>query len=161
MVSKAIGTMILATSLLGCHSTTYIKPPVNNPSDDATIKLAQAASSVSDSMLEIARIEKEVFPKTKANTLRIPNVFELQTRATVDWAGPIQELTNRLTQAAHYRLRVLGHPPAIPILISLNAKDESIGELLRDIDYQAGKKASIYVYPKSRVIELRYAKIYA
>lgn len=161
MVSRVIAVTALIFSLVGCRTATYMKPPVNSPSDDATIKLAQAASSVSDSMLEIARIEKEIFPRTKANTLRIPNVFELQTRATVDWAGPIHELTNRLTQAAHYRLRVLGHPPAIPILISLNAKDESLGELLRDIDYQAGKKASIYVYPKSRVIELRYAKVYA
>ena len=33
-------------------------------------------------------------------------------------------------------------------------------KILRDIDYKAGKKAFIHVYPNSQVVELRYAKIY-
>ncbi|WED42436.1 type IVB secretion system lipoprotein DotD [Legionella cardiaca] len=138
-----------------------MKPPVNAPSDDATIKLAQAASSVSDSMLEMQRIEKVILPKNKDNTLTIPNAYNLQSRATVDWSGPIEEVTLRVARAAHFRLRVLGKEPAVPVLISLNSKDMSLAEILRDIDYQAGKKATIYVYPNSQVVELRYAKIYS
>ncbi len=149
--------VILLTS---CHGT-YKKPPINDPSDDATIKLAEAASSVSDSMLQIARIEKVITPPRKDNTLTIPNAYTLQARASVDWSGPIGELTARIAKAAHYRLRVLGKEPSIPVLISLNAQDESLGEILRNIDYQAGKKADIHVYPNSQVVELRYAKVYS
>ena len=58
-------------------------------------------------------------------------------------------------------MRVLGQAPAVPVLISLDVNDESLAEILRDIDYQAGKKASIHVYSNSQVIELRYAKIYS
>lgn len=148
--------------LSGCtHSVTFKKPPINAPADDASIKLAEAANSISDSMLEIAKIEKAVSPPASDNTLTIPNAYNLQARASVDWSGPIEELTGRIAQAAHYRLRVLGRVPAIPVLISLNAKDRSLAEILRDIDYQAGRKANIHVYPNSQVVELRYAKIYS
>lgn len=151
---------IVSALLLGCAST-FKKPPVNNPSDDATIKLAEAAVSVSDSMLEMARIEKVIRPPNKDNTLTIPNAYNMQARAHVDWSGPIEELTARIAKAAHYKLRVLGQAPSIPVLISMSIKDESLGEILRDIDYQAGAKAYIHVYPNSQVVELRYAKIYS
>ncbi len=139
----------------------FKKPPANNPSDDANIKLAEAAVSVSDSMQEIARIEKVVTPPNKDNTLTIPNAYNLQARASVDWSGPIEELTARIAKAAHFKIRVLGKSPAVPVLISITIKDESLAEILRDIDYQAGKKAFIHVYPNSQVVELRYAKIYS
>ncbi len=149
--------------LIGCRTgiATYKKPPYNAPSDDASIKLAEAADSVSGSMLEMARVVKEVKPAPVDNILTIPNAYNLQARASVDWSGPVEELTARIAKAAHFRLRVLGHDPAVPVLISINVKDESLAEILRDIDYQAGKKASIHVYPNSQTIELRYAKIYS
>jgi len=151
---------IISALLAGCHAT-FKKPPMNNPSDDASIKLAEAAVSVSDSMLEMAKVEKVIIPQNKDNTLTIPNAYNLQARASVDWSGPIEELTARIAKAAHFKLRILGKPPAVPVLISLSIKDESLAEILRNIDYQAGKKAYIYVYPNSQVVELRYAKIYS
>ncbi|MDP1603072.1 MAG: type IVB secretion system lipoprotein DotD [Legionella sp.] len=139
-----------------------MKPPLNAPSDDASIKLAEAASSVSDSMLEMAKVEKVIyFHPHKENLLAIPNAYNLQAKASVDWSGPIEEVTDRIASAAHYRTRILGKAPAIPVLISLNIKDESLAEILRNIDYQAGKKAYLHVYPNSQVVELRYAKIYS
>ncbi|MBL7480701.1 type IVB secretion system lipoprotein DotD [Legionella bononiensis] len=160
MNNKIVIMFIVSAMLVGCAGT-FRKPPVNNPSDDATIKLAEAAVSVSDSMLEMARIEKVILPPNKDNTLTIPNAYNMQARASVDWSGPIEELTARIAKAAHFKLRVLGQVPAVPVLISLSLKDVSLAELLRDIDYQAGKKANIHVYPNSQVVELRYAKIYS
>lgn len=152
--------LFIAALITGCAGT-YKKPPMNNPSDDATIKLAEAAVSVSDSMMEMAKVEKVIKPPTKDNVLTIPNAYNLQARASVDWSGPIEELTKRIARAAHFKFRVLGKAPAVPVLISLNAKDLSLAEILRDIDYQAGKKANIHVYPNSQIVELRYAKIYS
>lgn len=153
--------LITASILLASCGGTYKKPPINDPSDDASIKLAEAASSVSDSMLEMAKVEKVISPPNKDNILTIPNSYSLQARASVDWAGPIEELTARIAKAAHFRIRVLGKEPAVPVLISISIKDASLAEILRDIDYQAGIKASIHVYPNSQVVELRYAKIYS
>lgn len=154
--------MLMQVALLtSCAHHSFRKPPANNPADDATIKLAEAAVSVSDSMLEMNRVEKVIHPPQLDNVLTIPNACNLQARASIDWSGPIEELTERIAKAAHYRLRVLGQLPSLPILISISAKDKSLAELLRDIDYQAGKRAYIHVYPNCQVVELRYAKIYS
>ena len=162
MNKKLIILVTSALLLAGCRGLPFMKPPLNPPSDDASIKLAEAATSVSDSMLEMARVEKVIYrPGLKDNILVIPNAFNLQARASIDWAGPIAELTARVAKAAHYRLRILGKEPAVPVLISLNVKDDSLAEILRNIDYQAGQKAYLQVFPNSQVIELRYAKIYS
>ncbi len=162
-MNNKLAVFFLTSALItGCTAhITYKKPPINPPSDDASIKLAEAANSVSDSMMDMARIEKVIMPPNRDNTLNIPNTYNLQTRASVDWSGPIAELTKRIAKAAHFRVRILGQAPAVPILISLNLKDQSLAEILRNIDYQAGKKAYIHVYPNSQVIELRYVNIYS
>jgi defect-in-organelle-trafficking protein DotD len=160
-MNKKIITLIIASILLSAcrgSSMALMKPPLNKPSDDASIKLAEAASSVSDSMLEMAQVEKVIYYSAKKPTLvNIPNAFNLQTRASIDWSGPIEELTSRISQAAHYHFRVLGRVPAIPVLISIQARDDSLAAILRNIDYQAGQKAFIRVYPHEQVVELRYA----
>lgn len=158
---RITSAVILSCLLVGCSPVSYKKPPMNDPSDDANIKLAEAASSVSESMREVAKIEKVVIPPKTGNHATIPDAPNLSARASVDWNGPIAELADRIAKAAHYKLRILGNEPSIPILISLIAKDESLATLLRDIDYQAGKRASLYVYPKTQVLELRYAKMYS
>lgn len=160
MNNNLVRILIISVFLSGCAAT-YKKPPMNDPSDDATIKLAEAANAVSDSMLEMARVEKVIKPPHTDNNLTIPNAYNLQAKASVDWSGPIEELTMRIARSAHYKLRVLGRPPAVPVLISVTKTDRSLAEILRDIDYQAGKKADIHVYPNSQVVELRYAKIYS
>lgn len=160
MNNKRLILLAAAILLTGCHAT-FKKPPVNDPSDDANIRLAEAATSISESMLEMAKTEKVITPKHRNNHLTIPNTGSLQARASVDWSGPIEELTARLAKAANYRLVVLGKEPSIPLLISVTTRDESLAEILRDIDYQARKKADIRVYPHSQVVELRYAKIYS
>jgi defect in organelle trafficking protein DotD len=121
MINKFVIFILASTLLIGCGKI-FKKPPVNDPSDDATIKLAEAATSVSDSMLEMARVEKIITPPTKDNTLTIPNAYNLQARASVDWSGPIEEITFRVAKAAHFRLRVLGKEPAVPILVNISIK---------------------------------------
>jgi defect-in-organelle-trafficking protein DotD len=159
-MKKWLHLLILSSTLLcGCTSL-FKKPPVNEPTNDADIRLAEAASSISSSMAEMAQVEKIVTPKHKGNRSTIPNSYNLQTRASVDWAGPIEELTARVAKAAGYHLSVMGKEPSLPILISLNVKDESLVEILRNIDYQAGKRAFIHAYPDRQLIELRYAQNY-
>lgn len=151
------GLLLMLTS---CATPMAKKPPVNAPSDDASIKLAEAAGSISDSMMEMAKIEKVLLPKGQDNVVRIPSSYNLQTRASIDWVGPVEELTQRIASASHYRLRVLGYAPTVPILINMSVKDQSLAEILRNIDYQLGNRGNIHVYPPNQVIELRYVKFY-
>ncbi|MCL5261667.1 MAG: DotD/TraH family lipoprotein, partial [Gammaproteobacteria bacterium] len=78
--------------------------------------------------------------------------------ASIDWSGPVGPLVKKIATASNYKLRVLGTPPAIPILVSISAKDTPLADILRDATFQCGNKANIVVYPASRTIELRYVK---
>lgn len=153
-------TLLLLLLLTACQTVTYKKPPTNEPSTDATIQLAEAAISISNSMHEMATVEKVIYPANPKNHQNIPHLTALQTRVSVDWSGPITELVRRVAKAAHFRFNVLGKEPAIPILISVTARDKSLTELLRDIDYQAGNRASILVSGAHHLIELRYENAY-
>ena len=155
---KKSAIMLAALLLIGCQSTVSKKPPLNAPSDDATIKLAEAAHSVSNSLLELARIKSASTPKNLTKALPDTQAFNLQTRASVDWSGPIQPLAEKVAKAGHYRLRVLGKAPAVPVLIGVSTVDATLGDILRDMDFQAGNKASVKIYAHKKVIELRYAK---
>lgn len=151
--------VLCASLLLTACSVKSInrKPPQNAPSSDASIKLAEAANAVSKSLIELAKIEKESKPIKQKNLVNVSS-FNMQARASIDWSGPIEELLQRLTKANFYRLRVLGNKPAIPVLISLTSQDEQFGDIFRNIDYLAGEKADIQIYPKLKIVELRYAK---
>ncbi|GAB4393249.1 MAG: type IVB secretion system lipoprotein DotD [Gammaproteobacteria bacterium] len=130
-------------------------PPAN---DVASIKLAETAEVISQSLLKLAAIQATATPPVADH---LPNVHApgLSDNVSVDWSGPIAQLVLKVATIAGYKTRVLGKAPAVPILITLNVENQPLGTVLRDLDYQAGNRASIKVYPDSRVIELRYAEI--
>ena len=157
--SNRIMRVVAAALLLSaCTSMTTKKPPRNAPSDDATIQLSESAHAVSDSLSELAEIEAATLPPQN-KALPQPFDYSLQTRASLDWSGPIEPLVAKIAAAAHYQIRVLGHEPAVPVLISIAAEEKTLGEILRDADFQAGEKAHIVVYSPQKIIELRYAKV--
>lgn len=151
-------SFLLLSSCSSSQKTTLEKPPVNAPSEDADIKLAEAANSVSSSLIELARIEKVTKGDKGQKKLVNVNSYNLEAKASVDWSGPVEELVERLAMASFYKLRVLGKAPAIPVLVSVSAHNETLVNILRNIDYQAGHKADIRVYTRRKIIELRYAK---
>ncbi len=161
MTNKFIMLLIFLISITACKSMHVKKTPYNDPSDDATIKLAEAAHSVSASMLEMARAEKALTPLHRGNMLTIPNAEGLKGHVSVDWSGPIGEVTKRIAKASRYNFQVRGQEPAIPILVSVRSQGKTLSEILRNIDYQANNKASIHVYPKLKIIELSYANLYS
>lgn len=162
MNTKHIPLIFLAVFLGGCSTTppgTLKKPPMNAPSDDASMRLVEAASSVSSSLNELAEIEAASSPPaTTAKSLPESNNFELQSKVSVDWSGPIEPLLEHIARMAGFRLRVLGKAPAIPVFVSISGHNVTLSEVLRNAALQAGSKADVLVYSSSRIIELRYAK---
>lgn len=147
--------------LMGCSSasnSTLVSPQPTM--DDASVKLAEAASSVNSTLIELARIEAASTPTYRKN-LTNPELPGMTDLVSVDWSGPIGQLVEKLAIASGYKVRVLGSPPAIPVFVSVTATNVPLGSVLRDLDFQAGKKAHIIAYPnpdpRRRVIELRYA----
>lgn len=158
MKISSVLTISIFFVLAGCSNMHLRRLPPQRPSSHAQIKLAEAANSVSRSLNELARVERESKPPAKGAELPDPTKLGIRHAATIDWAGPIEPLLTHVADAIHYRLRVLGNAPAVPIMVTLNAKRSPVAYILRDIDFQAGHKGRVVVYPRSRVIELRYAK---
>jgi defect in organelle trafficking protein DotD len=143
--------------LSGC-ATIPRQPPVSiDPQDPATVQLAEAASSISQSLTRLSAVQQANTP-APCVCLPITCDCEMSNLVSVDWAGPIGPLIDRIGLMSHYRVRKLGNPPAIPVVVSINAHNTPLGEILRDAAFQAGTRAHVIVYSDSRVIELRYLR---
>ncbi len=125
---------------------------------DAEQKLAEAATSISKSLTELAAIEKSSRPKSKLFSPLDPQMIGMDQATSIDWSGPVEPLVKKLAGIANYRLKILGKAPGIPVLISISAKDTAVADILRDVNFQCASKANIEIYPASKIVELRYTK---
>lgn len=155
-IKKTIFYLCIAFAFAGC--TTNKPPPPNPAGDDATIKLAEAAASISQSLTSLDAIEKAAAPPINHKEMPYPTSSDMMQPISVDWAGPIEPLLQRIAGLCNYTLRVIGTRPAIPVLVTISAQNTPVGYVLRDADFQAASKATVQVYPGIHVIELRYGK---
>lgn len=125
---------------------------------DAETKLAESAESVSESLQQLAEIDRASHPQAKLPSPPVPEMIGMAQLASIEWTGPVGPLVEKIAAASRYKVRTLGHSPAIPILVSISAKSTPLADILRDATFQCGSKANIVVYPASKTIELRYAK---
>lgn len=134
------------------------KAPDINPMDNTEASLSEASYSVSRSISSLSETAQAAHPLPQLDAPPNPASYGMAGLTTVDWSGPVEPLLKQIANATDYRLRVLGTSPGIPVLVSVYDKNTMIADILRDVGYQCGRRASVVVYPESRVIELRYAK---
>lgn len=134
--------------------------PVTEVDKNTQAQLAQAAVSVDKSLQELSAIKIATNPQVKMSAPINPSQLGMEQLSSIDWSGPIEPLLQKIAAASQYKLKVLGVAPAIPILVSVNAQNQPLADILRDVTFQAQNKAGIVVYPSksaaNRVIELRY-----
>jgi defect-in-organelle-trafficking protein DotD len=147
--------MSSALGLCACTSTPPAK--VYNVSENEN-SLAEASYSVSRSMVSLAETAQAAHPLPKLAPPPSPASYGMGMGTSVDWSGPVEPLLRQIAASAGYRLRTLGTAPAIPVLVTVYANNQMLGDVLRDVGYQCGRRASVVVFPESRVVELRYAK---
>lgn len=154
----------IALFLVGCAtpaSYTAVPAPTSlqPPADDAAVQLAEAASAVSQSLTDLNAMEKTMSPPVNCKPLPYPTSSDLYQPVSIDWSGPIEPLLRRITwMLCDYKLRIIGIPPPVPVLVTISAKDTPVGYILRDANFQAASKATVAVYPGIHVIELRYGR---
>ena len=160
-MKRLLSYLITAFFLAGCSSTTQNQNMVSlNDAETqaANIKLAEAASTMSNTLSQTAAVQRATTPPLSMKPLPDPNTWGMDALASVDWSGPIGPLAEKIADATNYKLHVFGQPPAVPVLVSINQTNVPMGYILRDLDFQAGSQANIVVYPGIRVIELRYGR---
>jgi defect-in-organelle-trafficking protein DotD len=153
-----IVALLLSSQLTSCTSSKIAIIHQDNDLREAGTQLAAAANSVSKSLQELAEIDRATHPQAVLPSPPEPDMIGMGQLASIDWSGPVGPLVKKIAEASNYKLKVLGTPPAVPILISVSTKDSPLADILRDVTFQCGNKANIVTYPASKVIELRYVK---
>ena len=152
MRTKQLIIAILLTSLFGCTTKKIVLAP---GSDIAAIELAEASVAVSNSLNAIAAKEQVSSVKIKEKAIDSHSI-EMGKLASVNWNGPLEPLVRKIAQATRYRVKVLGLQPAMPVLVSVNVKEEYLGDILRQASLQAKNHVQLLVYPEDKLIELHY-----
>lgn len=157
MNNKLYFITILCLALAACANpkpAQHMAAPMTSPEHS----LAEASYSVSRSMVNLAETAEAAHPERPFAPPPDPNSYGMGGLTTIDWSGPVEPLLRQIASSSNYRLRVLGNKPNIPILVTVQAKNVMLGDALRDVGYQCGKRAKVVVFPENQVIELRYAK---
>lgn len=152
-MDKLLFIIPIATLLVGCTpKTTYEVSDIEH-------QLVKSALSVEDSLRTLAATQ-DVYSKDAINTdILITPQGGMGELASLDWAGPIEPLLEKIGDMTQYRVKVLGPIPPIPLIVTISSRERMIADILKDAGLQAGKRANLVVYPSSRIIELRYSAI--
>jgi defect in organelle trafficking protein DotD len=143
-----IALVIMAISLSACASSGANKQSTTNTMTVAQIsvdeKLSLAAESVRNSLSDLAKAEMASQPAAKPVSNKAPP--GLDTRLNVTWNGPIQQFMEKAAQlSGGYTFVSRGKVPAIPVLVTVNRKNVTLYELIRDVATQSGSRANVII----------------
>lgn len=156
-MKRRLSALVLALlALSGCNTTP--KTPPGYDLNQTQSSLAEASYSVSRSIVDLAETAEANHPQHDVAPPPSPATYGMGGLTSIDWSGPVEPLIQQIARASNYRVRVLGTSPAIPVMVTVYTQNAMLGDILRDVGYQCGRRAKVLVFPGSRVIELRYAK---
>lgn len=153
--TKLLITLGFCSVLAACAApqTTLTAPN----SDSTSIALAETAGSVSQSLEGLEANQQAANPPLSVSKLPAAATYGMQMPISIDWDGPIGPLVSKISNVAGYKTKALGVVPPVPVIVSIHAKNTPLADILRNAGLQAGKRASIVVYPSTKVVELSYA----
>jgi len=119
-------------------------------------QILATARSIEKSLGVLAAAEKAENPPILTTGPLITPEGGMGGLADVDWTGPVGPLVERIAALTNYRVKSLGNEPAIPVIVTINAKRTVIADILQNASLQSGRRAEILVFPGTRTIEVRY-----
>lgn len=160
-VRLIVALVVTGFSVTACETgyPIMVKDPqlVAQP-DKVSMMLAQAADKAANSLETLAAVEQKRTPAA-----RIPAISdappELARAMSVNWIGPVDQITKAVANKAGYRFVTLGSAPATPVVVSVDATNKPIIEILRSIGLQLGLRADVHVDSGARVVELNYMPV--
>ena len=153
------GSALASLMLAACAPTIYRPvPQVATQPDKVSAMLAQAADRASVSLQTLAAVEQARSPNIAVAPMdNAPT--ELRRGVTIAWTGPVEPIARMLSDRAGYAFQTLGDPPPIAIVVSINAQNKPVSEVLRDIGLQLGARADLKVDSPHQRVELHYAPV--
>lgn len=157
LLSKLLLSSFLILGLSACAEKMRDPQLVASP-DKVSLMLAEAADKASTALETLAAVEQARSPGIAVEP--IPNApKELRRALTVSWIGPAEQIAKRLADRASYGFVAVGAEPPIPLIVNINATNQPVIDILRDIGLQLGTRADIRVDSTRRVVELHYPPV--
>lgn len=130
-------------------------PQVVAQPDQVSALLADAASKASNALQTLASVEQARTPRTAVAPIGdAPS--ELRRAVTLNWVGPVDLITQTLASKAGYEFQSVGKKPVSPVVVTINAVNQPVIEVLRDIGLQLGKRGDVRVDGSTRMVEIHY-----
>ncbi len=155
---KKLIIALCCVGLAGCSHHSHKKSEAN--ADQLIEKqLAQTANEVEHSLRQLAETQYTPPPPALATAPLVSAQGNMGAPISLDWSGPVEPLLDKVAQLSNYKVKVLGPTPAIPILVSVHTNNMPIADVIKNASLQLGHRADVVVYPKDKIIELRYHTI--
>lgn len=148
---------ICVMAITGCSADALqTKPQVVATPDKVTLMLADAADKASNALETLAAVEQARSPDIAVGPV-LDAPPELRRAVTVSWTGPAEPITKMMADRAGYVFQALGDPPPVPIVVTVNAENQQVIDVLRSIGLQLGVRADVRVDAAKRLVEIQYA----
>ena len=129
------------------------KSDIGKPSEQL---LAEAAATVSRSISQLAQMQRAKHPDLYKPLAQQPLTQKTAKLATVKWTGPVEPLLRKLAEKAGMTFSVMGQKTAMPVIVTIDVKQTSVADIIKNVSYQSQNHASVNVDTEKNVIELRY-----
>jgi len=133
-------------------------PQVVTEPDQVSLMLAEAADKASTALETLAAVEQARAPGIAAQPIHDAPP-ELTRAMTLTWVGPPEDLLKRVADRASYSLLTVGDAPPTPLVVTVDAQNETVIDILRDVGLQLGVRADVRVDSMRRMVELHYAPV--
>ncbi len=158
MKKRSLSLLAGLVLLAACEPKPAVVTPIATEPDIVTVKLAQAADKAANALDTIAGIEQQrapaVPPSVDDYNNAPPNLLQ---PVSLRWSSGIEPVARTLAEKVGYRFRVKGNQPPVPLVVNVDAYQQPVLHVLRNIGLQAGSRADLAVDTASGVVEVRYA----
>lgn len=147
---------VVALAQAGCAPRQESDPQLAAGPDKVSALLADAADRASVALETLAAVEQAKTPSVAVAPIHdAPQ--ELQRAITVNWVGPVEPVAKTLADRAGYVFQVVGTPPPVPLVVSVDVENRPVIDVLRSIGLQLGSRADIRVDGSNHTVELHFA----
>lgn len=159
---KTVLTVLLCGIIFsGCTANPESKfsdgaPQLVATPDAVSAMLAEAADRASVALETLAAVEYSRTPTPEIAPIHNAPT-ELRRAITVNWVGPIEPIARTLAERAGYNFAIMGTNPPVPIVVSIDAENRPVIDILRDIGLQLGLRGDVKVDSRQRVVEIHYS----
>ncbi|MDE0407818.1 MAG: DotD/TraH family lipoprotein [Alphaproteobacteria bacterium] len=158
-VLRSLLALLLAGSLAGCVSwgpeaaPAAVAPSGPDPAEERLIEAAERAERALASLARSLPAPDLQSGLPDADTLPAA----LRRPVSLDWSGPIETLAATLARLAGYRFGEAGRPPARPLIVAVEAENEPLIAVLRDVGLRAGGAATLTVDAANQTVLLDWS----